>query len=212
MKFVVLGPTGATGRRVVQRAAEEGHDVVAYARRPEAVEAQPRVTAVGGAVDDVAALTRAMTDADAVICCLGPRLGPGMLLRVDILQRAVPAVLEAMDSAGVSQLVLMSAFGAADTEPKASLPARLAYRTVARAAYDDKNRIEPILAATHVQVSTVYPVMLTNGPASGSATVVPVDEVDDVPAIPRVSRADVAAVLVDLAEHPGGASRRLYVA
>ncbi|WP_269085362.1 NAD(P)H-binding protein [Peribacillus muralis] len=36
MKITVIGATGATGRKVVERALELGHEVIAVARRPEA--------------------------------------------------------------------------------------------------------------------------------------------------------------------------------
>lgn len=217
MRFVVLGATGATGRRVVEHAAAAGHEVVAYARRPHAVPALAGVEVVGGSMDDVPTLTDAMAGADemagadAVICCLGPGMRPATLVHVDVLQQAVPAIIAAMRQSDVRHLVIMSAFGVADTESKASLPARLAYRTLVRAAYADKERIERPLADAELEVTTVYPVALTNGPAKGTVKVVPLAELGDVGGIPTVSRGDVAAVLVDLAEHPTGASRRLFV-
>lgn len=211
MRFVVLGPTGATGRLVVEQAAAAGHEVVAYARRPQAVPARSRVTVVGGAVDDGAALTEAMAGADAVICCLGPGRRPSSLISVDVLQRAAPAILTAMERADVPHLVIMSAFGVADTEAKAPLLLRLAYRTAVRQAFADKERIEPILADAPTAVTTVYPVILTSGPAKGAPVVKPVDEIDTVALWATVSRADVAAVLIELAEHPTGGNRRLFI-
>lgn len=211
MKFVVLGPTGGTGRRVVEQAVAAGHQVVAYARRPHAVTARAGVTVVGGAVDDIDALTGAMADADAVILCLGPGMSPRAFLSVDVLQRAVPAVITAMRRAGVGHLLVMSALGVADTARLVALPSRLATRTLLRAAFDDKERIEPMLAASGLLVTTIYPVTLTNGPATGSLTVRPVDEATGASVTATVSREDVAAVLVDLASHPGTSSQRLYV-
>lgn len=211
MRFVVLGATGATGRRVVEQAIAAGHEVVAYARRPHAVAVGPGVDVVGGVVDDVPSLAEAMPDADAVICCLGPGLRPASLVSVDVLQRAVPAILQAMRDAGVPHLVIMSAFGVADTEAKAPLLLRLTYRTAVRQAYADKERIEGLLAAADVEVTTVYPVTLTSLPGKGRPRVKPVGAIDAVPLWATVSRADVAGVLIDLAEHPTGANRRLFI-
>lgn len=212
MKFVVLGPTGATGRLVVDQAVSAGHEVVAYARRPQAVRAETGVTVVGGSIDDVAALAQAMTGADAVISCLGPKLSLQMLFSVDVLQRAVLAVVAAMRRTGVRHFVVMSAFGVADTGRSASLPARLAFGTLVRASYVDKERAERELISSGVGMTIVYPAMLTNGPATGAPTVVPVADLGGIPGMPTVSRADVAAVLVDLATHPeDSVGKRLYI-
>lgn len=211
MKIVVLGASGATGRQVVDQAVAGGHDVVAYVRRPDAVTPRAGVHVVEGSIDDVAALTKAMTGAEAVISCLGPSLNPQLLVSVDLFQRAVPAVIAAMKRAEVPRFVLLSAFGVGATKQRASLVARLMYETVVRAANADKEQAEQVLAASGLEWTIVYPVTLTNGPATRSPTVVPVDELGPVSGLPRVSRADVAAVLLDAAVNPSGGNRRLFV-
>ena len=50
MKIVVVGATGNVGSRLVVQAAAAGHDVVAYARRPEAVPVASGVTVLAGLI------------------------------------------------------------------------------------------------------------------------------------------------------------------
>ena len=82
MKIIVFGATGATGRSVVERALAGGHDVLAVARKPEAVTARPRLVVVQGDVLNAASVAAALADGDAVICAIGPaRNGaPGTLI------------------------------------------------------------------------------------------------------------------------------------
>jgi len=73
MKLVIVGATGNVGSRTVEQALAAGHEVVAYARRPEAVAAKTGLTVVGGEAADTAALAAASTGADAVILAItGP--------------------------------------------------------------------------------------------------------------------------------------------
>jgi len=40
MRLVIFGPTGGTGRRLVERAIAEGHDVTAFVRDPSRITAR----------------------------------------------------------------------------------------------------------------------------------------------------------------------------
>ena len=59
MKIVVLGATGNVGSRFTAQAAAAGHQIIAYARNPEAVTAQPGVTTAKGSAEDTAEDTAA---------------------------------------------------------------------------------------------------------------------------------------------------------
>lgn len=82
MKIVVFGATGGTGKNVVERALADGHDVVAVARRPEAVAARDGLVVHKGDVLEQASVTAALKGADAVICAVGPSSNnkPGTLI------------------------------------------------------------------------------------------------------------------------------------
>ncbi len=57
MKIVVFGATGGTGKNVVAQALAAGHEVVAIAREPGAVEARPRLAVHQGDVLDAASFS-----------------------------------------------------------------------------------------------------------------------------------------------------------
>jgi uncharacterized protein YbjT (DUF2867 family) len=212
MKIVILGATGKTGTHVLRQALDAGHRVVAYVRRPEALPRRPGLDAVKGELDDVPAMTSAFAGADAVICCIGPKLGLGALLHTDLMQRCLGPITAAARQAGVPRFVLMSAFGVGDTAARASLPTRLGYRTAMASIFGDKARAEAILPASGLDWTAVYPVILYEGPARPRVTVLPLEQVERVPGLPRVPFANVAAVLLELAARPGAGQRLLITA
>ena len=210
MELVILGATGATGRLLVDQAIGRGHDVVAYVRRPDAVAERPGLRVVGGQLTDEPALRSALAGADAVLCAIGPT-GVKELFGADLMQRTLPVVTAAMSAAGVRRLVLLSAFGAGSTISAASPMARGVFGTAMRSVYRDKEVAESRLATSGLDVTTVYPVVLTNGPSNDSDVVRDAATVARISGLPKVSRATVAKAMLDAVEDAGSAGRRLIV-
>jgi putative NADH-flavin reductase len=210
VRLVILGATGKTGRLLVEQALDRGHEVVAYVRRPDALDERPGLLVTVGELTDEPALTSAMAGADAVLCAIGPA-GVSGLIGADLMQTTLPVVSTAMAASGVRRLVLMSAWGVGDTAASGGLVAKVAFRTAVRSLYHDKEIAEAALAATGLDVTTVYPVSLTNGPRSGAVVVRDVTTVSHVDGMPKVSRADVATAMLDAAEKADAGSTRLLV-
>jgi UDP-3-O-acyl-N-acetylglucosamine deacetylase len=116
-----------------------------------------------------------------------------------------------MSAAGVHRLVLLSAYGVGDTIASASLIGKIAFRTAVRSVYRDKEIAESRLAGAGLDVTTVYPVMLTNGPLSDTAVVRDVATVSRVSGLPRISRATVAKAMLDAVEDVATVGKRLLV-
>jgi uncharacterized protein YbjT (DUF2867 family) len=106
MKVVVLGATGATGREVVNQALDAAHHVVAYGRRPEAIQTRPGLDVVAGQLDDVEPMKSAFCGADTVICCVGPKLDLHALRHVDLMQRTLPQIVAAMHAVHVDPALI----------------------------------------------------------------------------------------------------------
>src|SRR5213083_2306579 len=107
MKLFVIGATGRTGQEIVQQALARGHQVTAFVRSPEKITAKSeRLTVLKGNVLDENQLFNAMQNQDAVISTLGPRevFKPSSMLHDSAL-----ATTRAMDRAGVTRLVVLSA-------------------------------------------------------------------------------------------------------
>ena len=74
MNVVVFGPTGSTGRLVVESALSAGHVVTAFVRDPKRMPlTHPNLRIVKGDAMDPASVASAVQGADAVICTLGVR-------------------------------------------------------------------------------------------------------------------------------------------
>ena len=70
MRVAVLGASGRAGKEITKELSARGHEVKAIARKPEAIEAAPGVTAVAGDASDPAGLADLIRGSDAVISAL----------------------------------------------------------------------------------------------------------------------------------------------
>jgi uncharacterized protein YbjT (DUF2867 family) len=210
MKIVVLGATGRTGRRVVEQALTRGDEVVAYVRNAQGIAANPGLEIAVGQLGDLLALKAAMNGADAVLVCLGTH-GKRMKKNVDLMQKSVPSIIQAMKEADVPRLVLLSAYGVGDTARTAGLIARVVYKTVVDAIYQDKERSEAMLPGSGLKWTGVYPVILTDGPLADAVEVRPMTQVHKVAGLPKVSRSDVARVILDAVRDDATIGQKLLV-
>lgn len=210
MKIVVLGATGRTGRLVVEQALARGDEVGVYVRNPHGVVANPALEIVVGELDNLPALKEAIHRANALLVCLGTR-GERMKKSVDLMQKCVPSIITAMKEANVPRLVLESAYGVGDTARTAGLIARVVYKTVVAAIYEDKERSEVLLPGSGLKWTTVYPVILTDGPPADIVEVRPMTQVHKVAGLPKVSRADVARVMLESARDDRTIGQKLLV-
>jgi putative NADH-flavin reductase len=210
MKIVILGAAGRTGRLVVEQALTRGDEVVAYVRNPQGIAANPGLEIVVGQLSDLRALRAAINGADAVLVCLGTH-GKRMKKNVDLMQKNVPSIIKAMKETGVLRLVLVSAYGVGETARTAGLIARVVYKTVVGAIYKDKERSEALLPGSGLKWTSVYPVILTDGPLANAVEVRPMTQVHKVAGLPKVSRADVARVMLDAARDDETIGQKLLV-
>jgi putative NADH-flavin reductase len=210
MKIVILGAAGRTGRLVVEQALTRGDEVVAYVRNPQGIAANPGLEIVVGQLSDLRALRAAINGADAVLVCLGTH-GKRMKKNVDMMQKNVPSIIKAMKETGVLRLVLVSAYGVGETARTAGLIARVVYKTVVGAIYKDKERSEALLPGSGLKWTSVYPVILTDGPLANAVEVRPMTQVHKVAGLPKVSRADVARVMLDAARDDETIGQKLLV-
>ncbi len=101
MAIAVLGASGRAGSEIVKELVARGHEVIAIARKPEAIPALPGVTARAGDASDPAALAALIRGADAVISAL----------HFDV---SAATLLAALKQAGVGRLLVTG--GAASLE------------------------------------------------------------------------------------------------
>ena len=147
MKITVIGATGGTGRLVLEQALARGYEVTAFARNPQTLPKHTNLTVIKGSLSDIVALSRAMAGSDAVLCCLGVHEKKN----VTVMQRNLPHIIEAMQQIGLNRLVLLSAYGVGESMATANFLAKLAYKTIVKEVYADKEQAEKLLPASGLQ-------------------------------------------------------------
>jgi uncharacterized protein YbjT (DUF2867 family) len=188
MNLLVLGATGRTGRLVVEQALAAGHGVTALVRSPEKLKmVNSNVRVVAGEATDKSALSEALEGADAVISTLG---GTG-----SVIADSTQAVVAAAHEAGVSRIVVLSSWLV--ERERMDAVTRLLTGIAMGQMIKDKSAGEEALRQSDLDWTIVYASILTDGPASGSAAVVP--EGTKRGMSQKISRADVAAWLLEAA-------------
>jgi putative NADH-flavin reductase len=168
MKVVVFGATGGTGKRLVERGLAAGHDVVAVARRPEAItQTHAKLAVVKGDVLDAASVASAVAGADAVVSAIGPANNkqPGT-----VISEGVKHIVAACEAAGVKRFVFESGLMVGDgtgLSPFGKLAVSI-YRAMNRKLCDDKRIAEATIAASTLDWVMVRPVALDDSPATGA--------------------------------------------
>jgi putative NADH-flavin reductase len=206
--ILVLGGTGPTGRQIVTQAIDAGHWVTALARRAERLSIQhPRLTtAVGNVVADDQLLAQVLPGHDVVVSALGRG---GRLRSEGLIARSASRIVPAMERAGVSRLIFLSAYGVGGTAPDAPWIFRLMFRLVLADIYADKAAGEAIIKASSLDWTILAPVVLTNGPASSRFRMA---EHLRIRGLARISRADVAACILRCIDDPTSFRTRKVVA
>lgn len=108
MRIAILGASGRLGRRLVRKALDAGHRVVAFVRFPIFLHFSNRaLTIIRGDSKDERAVERAVSNVEAVIAVLGADAG----IAPDSTKRAAAAVISAMKRVGVRRLVWQTGSG-----------------------------------------------------------------------------------------------------
>jgi uncharacterized protein YbjT (DUF2867 family) len=193
MRIVIFGATGGTGRFVLRDAIGRGHDVTAFARRPDALAGVDGLAGiVQGDAREEGAAREAIAGQDAVIVTVSGRGQP------DVVRDVARAVISAMASQGVSRLVMTSAYGMVAVKPL--LAAGLVRRIFAK-PFADQATADEIVRASDLNWTIARATRLTNGAVAAPARM-------STELFTRgpysINRASWAKVLVDLA---GGADR-----
>jgi putative NADH-flavin reductase len=117
MRIAIFGASGGTGRILARKCLEAGYEVTALARRPESLDnlknglGGQRLRVVQGSAFDTAPVEETIAGADAVMSALGAK---SPLRNENVLPRAVPVIVSAMEKAGVKRIIVLGSAGAKD--------------------------------------------------------------------------------------------------
>ena len=195
MRVVIAGGHGKIALLLERLLAERGDQAVGLIRNPAQV-ADVRAAGAEAVVcdletasaDDVAML---LAGADAVVFAAGAGPGSGVPRKDSVDRAASMLMAEAARRAGVCRFVQISSMGAGQPPRPGGGEVWAAYITAKTAAEAD-------LRASDLDWTILRPGGLTDAPATGKVRLAS-------PPVPAgtVPRADVAAVIAALLDHPG---------
>lgn len=167
MRLAVFGATGRTGRLLVQRALDAGHQVTALVRSPDRMPIRhQRLTLLPGDAMNAADVEKAVQGADAVLSLLGPSPGspPGLMAA------AGRNIVAAMRGHGVRRLVAMTGAGVAAPQDRPKLFNHLikfALKTFSPDVLRDSEAYADAIGASDLDWVLVRVPVLADGPPTG---------------------------------------------
>jgi len=167
MKLVVFGGTGGTGRCILDIALAAGHDVLALARKPEAIPLRDNLAVEKGDVLDPGDVASAVQGADAVLSAFGPASNkhPGTLM-----SRGVANIVAGCTQHGIKRFVFESGLMCSDGS-ELGLFSRLGVKLfggIYSALRADKRIAEQSIVASQLDYVIIRPPALSHGPALGT--------------------------------------------
>ena len=189
MRIVIFGAAGTTGRALVTQALAQGHQVTAFVRTPAKFDVKHAgLKVVQGDVADAAAVERALSGQDAVLCALGAATP---LRRDQTIVSGVDNIVRVMERGGPRRLIYLSFLGVRGGREQLSLIGRyIVAPLILRNVVTDHEAKENIITQSGLDWTIVRPPRLTNGPHTGAYR--HGGDIKAASVIPMISRADVA--------------------
>ena len=109
MQVALIGATGFVGAAVLNELLHRGHTVVALARQPEKIAAQPHLKAVQADVMDADAVKNAVAGSDAVLSAYNAGwTNPNIY---DDFMRGSRAIVQGVKAAGIKRYIVVGGAG-----------------------------------------------------------------------------------------------------
>ena len=195
MKVAIFGATGGTGRIMVRKALERGHELTAAARNPSALlVGHERLRVVKADVMQPQTLEAVVEDQDVVITSVsvGNALKEGRK-PTTLFSEGTRNVIAAMEGQGVRRLVCLFS-SAVEPDPALGLVFGNIMRPLLfKEVYANMSRMEREVRSSGLDWIIVRPSHLTDDPASGWYIV----GIDRIPKGWRIPREDVAEFTLD---------------
>jgi putative NADH-flavin reductase len=195
MHLAIFGSTGPTGRALVWQALDKGHDVIALARDPAALDATAaRLEVVRGDVLDRTSFDGVLSGVDAVLSAIGTHGRQP----TRVYSMGAANIRDAMHHAGVQRFVGISALPVtARTElgpAERSIVVPLLSMFFGE-MYADMTRMEQVLRDSDLDFTIMRPPQLTNRHATGQYRTA-INQ--HLPRARKISRADLAAEMLQV--------------
>lgn len=183
IRVVIIGATARTANYMIPQALWRGHEVVAFARRPQRVRHKPhsRLTIVKGDVYDQASIEAALTgDANEVVLSVyGPRVDPTVEVpETDLMSQGTTNIINAMKAKGnrtlfvttstAMQEVVKRGYKADTPKPEGITGASGLWFYNLRGPYNDMLKMEGIVKESGLDFIIFRPAQLMEEPPRGN--------------------------------------------
>lgn len=211
MRVAIFGANGATGRLLTERSLAAGYEVTALLRKPDEFHLRDRVRVVQGSAFELADVEKALDGADLVMSALGAH---SPLRNENVLPRAVPTIVAAMQEKGPKRIIALGSAGALP-DSLSKQPAwkrwfvqNVVYNTLLKWPVHEQVVQYLRLSSSGLDWTMVMPAMLTNGKAKGRYRV-------EGEALPpggsHIARADVADFMMQQVEGTDWRKKGVYL-
>ena len=216
MNIAIFGASGATGTLLTERCLAVSYNVTALLRTPEKFPLRDEIHVVRGSPFDVISVRQTIEGADVVLSALGAN----SLRKEDVLERAVPQIIAAMQQTAsqpksVRRIIVLGSAGALatslDKQPawRRWIVQNIVYKTFLKWPIASQISQWNDLSHCDLDWTMVMPPMLTNTPARSTYRI-------DGDALPRngsrISRADVADFMMQQIDNPKWIRKGVYIA
>jgi putative NADH-flavin reductase len=215
MNIAIFGASGATGTLLTQRCLAAGHQVTALLRAPDKFPLRERVHVIQGSPFDLTAVSQTIDGVDVVLSALGAN----SLKKEDVLERAVPQIMAAMQQTAAQQkpvrrIIVLGSAGALpnslDKQPfyRRWIVENVVYKTLLKWPVASQISQWQNLFHSNLDWTMVMPPMLTNAGPRGVYRV-------DGDALPRngssISREDVADFMMQQIDSSCWIKKGVYI-
>jgi putative NADH-flavin reductase len=215
MNIAIFGASGATGTLLTQRCLAAGFNVTALLRTPEKFPLREQVHVIQGSPFDLPSVSETIEGADVVLSTLGAN----SLKKEDVLERAVPQIIAAMQQTAsrpkpVRRIIVLGSAGALptslDKQPawRRWIVQNIVYKTFLKWPIASQISQWNNLSHSNLDWTMVMPPMLTNTAAHGTYRI----HGDALPRNgSRISRADVADFMMQQVDNPQWIRKGVYI-
>jgi putative NADH-flavin reductase len=167
---LIIGASKGIGLEALKQALSAGHTVRALARSASRIPIEhPQLEKIDGDALESPTVQRALNGVDVVIQSLGLSMGPDLIFGlVRLFSEATRILVDAMKKSGTKRLICVTGFGAGDSRGHGGLLYNVTFSLVLGRAYDDKDVQEQIIRRSGLEWVIARPVILTNGPKTGT--------------------------------------------
>lgn len=192
MKLVILGASGRTGQEIVKQAVERGHSATVVVRDPAKFNASPGVKVARADVTKADELAKIFAGHDAILSGLGNNDS-----KLRLIERSSAAIAQAMKNAGVRRVIVELSFAGAQAATLSGFNKLITKLMLGKMTVDQQAGAS-LLRDSGLDWTIAYPTMLTNGPLTRGARIIP--DAETIGMGFKISRADVAAFMLDAVE------------